>query len=121
MLTRLDKAELLERIDATKAPEAKPLLVMFGIKQCSPCRAFEPVVEKAEGVELGYFDFEQGMPRFKRGMRPRISMAPTLIIFKRGRVSRMFMGATTKEDFADWLKIATRTRRRGPKPGSKHA
>lgn len=121
MLTRIDKAELLERVDATR--DAKPCLVMFSSKYCGPCKIFEPVVErvtkKAALSSTAYFDIvNESIPRFKRGPRPRISSLPTLILFKRGRVSRVLLGATTHEELAEWLERALRRRRSSTRTGS---
>ena len=78
-----------------------PVLVDFWAEWCMPCRMLTPTIEKiakdyAGKVKVGKVDTDANR---EIASKYRISSIPTVILFKGGQVSQMFVGLRQEKDF----------------------
>src|SRR6478672_6157903 len=78
-----------------------PVLVDFWAEWCMPCRMLAPTIDKlatdyAGKVKVGKVDTDANR---EIASKYRISSIPTVILFKGGQVSQMFVGLRQEKDF----------------------
>jgi thioredoxin 1 len=84
-----------------------PFLLDFGAVWCGPCRALAPVVDKLADelkgkVRVGKLDIDDSpATTTKFGIRS----VPTVLVFKDGKESGRYVGATNKETLSRLLGV----------------
>ncbi len=82
-----------------------PVFVDFWAEWCGPCRVFSPIVEEIST------EYEKKMKFFKLNVDDNPEVAekynvmsiPTAILFEKGEVKAMTIGAVPKENLKSWL------------------
>ena len=76
----------------------RPVLVEFGAAWCPPCRALEPIVdalaEARTDVKVVKVDIDAAPVV---SARYRVRAAPTVLVFRAGKVAGQHVGLTTRE------------------------
>lgn len=85
-----------------------PVLVDFYADWCGPCKMMGPVVESMaeefDGkLKVGKCNIDDNMAI---AQKYGIVSIPTFIIFKNGQTAATFIGAMSKDDFADKIEAA---------------
>ncbi len=84
-----------------------PVLVDFWAPWCGPCRMLSPVIEKLS-EDAGY----KGKLKFVKvsvddesalAGKYNVMSIPTLMIFKKGKMTDVHMGAMPEPDLRDWI------------------
>jgi thioredoxin 1 len=84
--------------DAEVLAGDRPVLVEFGAAWCPPCRALDPIVdalaEARTDVKVVKVDVDASP---EVSARYRVRSAPTVLVFRDGKVARQHVGLTTRE------------------------
>jgi thioredoxin 1 len=85
-----------------------PVLVDFYADWCGPCKMMGPVVESMaeefEGkLKVGKCNIDDNMAI---AQKYSVVSIPTFMIFKNGQAAATFIGAMSKDDFADKIEAA---------------
>ncbi len=94
-----------KNFDAEVVKSKVPVVVDFFADWCGPCRAFSPTVEAVskdydKKVKFGKLNTDENSEIAKKY---NIMSIPCLLIFDRGEVKSMSVGALPKETFKKWL------------------
>jgi thioredoxin 1 len=83
----------------------KPVVVDYWAEWCGPCRIFSPIIDDVskqyEGkVKFGKLNTDENSDI---AARYNIMSIPTVLLFEKGEVKAMSVGAIPKESFKKWL------------------
>ncbi|WP_440951099.1 thioredoxin [Methanosphaerula subterraneus] len=85
---------------------SKPVLIDFYAEWCGPCKMQSPLIDRlkekmGDAIEVRKMDVDQHM---KEAGEYQISVVPTLIIEKDGKVVKRLEGVTSAEDLEQMLR-----------------
>ena len=94
-----------KEFDSEVIKAKSPVLVDFWAEWCGPCRVFSPIIEdlskeydsKAKFYKLNVDDNPEVAERYN------VMSIPTAILFERGEVKAITIGAIPKENLKSWL------------------
>lgn len=90
-----------ENVDEVIGNSDKPVLVDFWAGWCGPCRVMAPILEEIAEKYGDRMNFAKinvdDYPEL--GARFQITSIPTFVIFDKGKVVDIIIGAMTKEEF----------------------
>jgi len=97
-----------ENFEAEVLQSDVPVLVDFYADWCGPCKMMAPVVESMaeefEGkLKVGKCNIDDNM---ELAQKYKIVSIPAFIVFKNGEAAANFIGAMSKDDFADKIEEA---------------
>ena len=83
----------------------KPVLVDFWMQGCGPCEMIAPVLEKlakefSEKLTLAKINFDSA-PLITQ--KYNLNAAPTIILFKKGKLVSGFVGLKPENEIKKWL------------------
>ena len=78
----------------------KPCIVDFYADWCGPCKMMSPIIEEiaeelGEKVKVGKVNSDENM---ELAQKYGIMSIPTIMIIKNGKVTKTFVGVTSKEE-----------------------
>lgn len=83
----------------------EPVVVDFWAEWCGPCRIFSPIIEDVSKeykgkVKFGKLNTDENQ---EIAGEYNIMSIPTVLLFEKGQVKAMSVGALPKESFKKWL------------------
>ena len=83
----------------------KPVVVDYWAEWCGPCRIFSPIIEEVEKSYTGKVKFGKLNTDENSDVAARynIMSIPSVLLFEKGEVKAMSVGAIPKESFKKWL------------------
>ncbi len=83
----------------------KTTIVDFYADWCGPCKMMSPVIDKiaeenAEKIKVGKVNVDENQ---ELAMNYNVMSIPTILVFKNGKISRTFIGVTSKSEIEEAL------------------
>lgn len=81
----------------------KTTIVDFYADWCGPCKMMSPVIEKiaeenAEKIKVGKVNVDENQ---ELAMQYNVMSIPTILVFKDGKISKIFIGVTSKSEIEE--------------------
>ncbi len=94
-----------DNFDAEVKKSKEPVVVDFWAEWCGPCRIFSPIIEEVSKeyggkVKFGKLNTDENQ---EVAGEYNIMSIPTVLLFEKGQVKAMSVGALPKESFKKWL------------------
>ncbi|MGI0141115.1 MAG: thioredoxin [Candidatus Micrarchaeales archaeon] len=94
-----------DKFDADVLNSSTPVVVDFWAEWCGPCRVFSPIVEEVSG------EFDKKVKFYKLNVddnpeiaeRYNVMSIPTAVLFEKGEVKAVSIGALPKESLKKWI------------------
>ncbi len=94
-----------QNFDAEVLKSPVPVVVDYWASWCGPCRIFSPIIEEVSKqygtkVKFGKLNTDENTDI---ASRYNIMSIPTVLLYEKGEVKAMSVGALPKDSFKKWL------------------
>ena len=84
----------------------KTTIVDFYADWCGPCKMMSPVIDKiaeenSENIKVGKVNVDENQ---ELAMKYNVMSIPTILVFKEGKISKTFIGVTSKQEIEESIK-----------------